>query len=511
MAMLPGLQLNVSQQLKLTPQLQQSIKVLQFSAIELQQAIEDALDSNVMLEVEEDFSADLVPLAESPAQDDTTDWDELSFPSLNMESTGQDAVTSTDIAETLDCQWDDVFDSDSLSAADNTDFSVTSHREDDEYESAENYTAAHESLYDHLRWQLETYTFDDESEQQIAYYLIDAVNAQGYLEKPLEEIAQDIEQHEDWLPSNSLMNEVLNIIQQNFEPSGVAARSVQECLIIQLQGMIPRPQYLNIAMEMLKDRFDWFSHGEFVRLKRIYSLDDEQWQAVMNIIQSCNPKPGMAFANAESEIIIPDLILKRDKKGWKVELNAFAYPRVRVNTEYIDLLKQVEKKQRNDPNMDAMRDNLAEARGLIKSIQSRGETLLKVAAYIIKEQSQFFELGDIAMRPMVLRDVAESLGLHESTISRATTQKYIQTPRGTLELKHFFSSSVSQYGPQDASATAIKARIKQLIDAENPKKPISDQDLVDQLDAAKVSVARRTVAKYREAMGIPSSSQRRKR
>jgi RNA polymerase sigma-54 factor len=516
MALMPGLQINQTQQLKLTPQLQQSIKILHYSAIELQQMIADALDTNVMLEVEEsDYEAAIMAELDRPILGDEAEdrhHDELSLAGLEFQSlAGEGSITSQEMTSTLDCQWDDLFDSDQLGHEDRaTDFTVSSFREDDEYESAENYTSGHESLYDHLRFQVETFSFDDD-EQLIAFYLIDAVNEKGYIESPLNSIVADIAHNEGIRYSEAAVERVLITIQQNFEPSGVGARNVQECLLIQLASLIPRPKIAKTVIEMLSEHFDWFSHGDFARLKRVYGLSELQWQEAMQLIQSCNPKPGLRYANAETDIIIPDLVIKRAKKGWKVDLNPLAYPRVRVNSEYVDLIKTLDRQQKSRDNVLMLKDNLAEAKGLIKSIQSRGETLLKVGAYLVQEQAAFFEEGEIAMRPLVLRDVADALGMHESTISRATTQKYMQTPRGTYELKYFFSSSVSQYGPQDQSATAIKARIKQLIDAENPKKPISDQDLAEQLSAQNISVARRTVAKYREAMGIPSSSQRRKK
>lgn len=514
MALMPGLQINQSQQLKLTPQLQQSIKILQYSAIELQQMIADALDSNVMLEAEEpDYERlDLPSEPEAVPQDDT--WEHEAnerLTSLEFQEVAHDSTASSEMTSTLDCQWDDLFDSDHLSHHEgSSDFSVTSFREDDDYEPAESYTASHESLYDHLRFQVETFSFD-EREQLIAFYLIDAINDNGYFEPPFSDIAGDIARNEGIRVSESMILAVLTTIQQNFEPSGIGARTVQECLLIQLACMMPRPKLAKTVIEMLTEHFEWFSHGDFVRLKRVYGLSELDWQGTLTLIQSCNPKPGLRYANAESDIIIPDLVIKRAKKGWKVDLNPLAYPRVRVNSEYVDLLKTLDRQQKADANVLQLKDNLTEAKGLIKSIQSRGETLLKVGAYLVQEQAEFFEQGEIAMKPLVLRDVADALGMHESTISRATTQKYMQTPRGTYELKYFFSSSVSQYGPQDQSATAIKARIKQLIDVENPKKPISDQDLAEQLSEQNISVARRTVAKYREAMGIPSSSQRRKK
>lgn len=518
MAMLPGLQFNVSQQLKLTPQLQQSIKILQHSAIELQEAISEALDSNIMLELEMDDASASSPneSAELTNFDDVdadTEFDTLS--EFNSVSDDHSIDHRNNLTENLDCQWDDLFDKDGNEApiqqSEFEDFSVTSHHENDDYTPAESYTAAHEDLYSHLKWQVDTFTWGTDIQQAIAYYLIDSIDEQGYLSSDLDQVIEAISENERFTPNEDDIETVLTLIQDNFDPAGVGARSIQECLLIQLKGMLPQTALIDTTIRMLSERFDWFAHGDFTRLKRVYGLDEASWIALMALIQSLNPKPGLSFADSEREVIIPDLIIKRDKKGWKIELNPNAYPRVRVNNEYVDLLKHLDKSSRSQEQAEAMKEKLLEARGLIKSIQSRGETLLKVGAYLVAEQAKFLDEGDVAMKPLVLRDVADALGLHESTISRATTQKYMQTPRGTYELKYFFSSSVSQYGPQDQSAVAIKARIKQLIDAEDPKKPISDQDLVDKLETMKISVARRTVAKYREAMGIPSSSQRKVR
>lgn len=518
MAMLPGLQFNVSQQLKLTPQLQQSIKILQHSAIELQEAISEALDGNIMLELDIDDTQS----PSTPATNDTENTHDLheDFEFNNL--TEFNSVTNdpnidhiNNLTDNLDCQLDDLFDKDGnesrVEHSEFEDFSVTSHHDNDDYTPAESYTAAHEDLYSHLKWQVDTFTWGTDIQQAIAYYLIDLIDEQGYFSSDLDQVIEAISANESFTPDEDDVETILTLIQDNFDPPGVGARSIQECLVIQLKGMIPQTPLIHTSISMLSERFDWFAHGDFTRLKRVYGFNDQSWSDFMNLIQSLNPKPGLSFADSEREVIIPDLIIRRDKKGWKIELNPNAYPRVRVNNEYVDLLKHLDKSSRSQEQADAMKEKLLEARGLIKSIQSRGETLLKVGAYLVAEQAKFLDEGDVAMKPMVLRDVADALGLHESTISRATTQKYMQTPRGTYELKYFFSSSVSQYGPQDQSAVAIKARIKQLIDAEDPKKPISDQDLVDKLESMKISVARRTVAKYREAMGIGSSSQRKVR
>lgn len=530
MAMLPGLQLNVSQQLKLTPQLQQSIKVLQYSAVELQEAIEEALESNVMLTTADDLlnnanhtlsdaHNDTDNLTEDTFDHHNSDIDLFDIASLNSNTSPtfddiSDQHAST-LAQSVDYEWETLFDSDGATdtssdnhSQDAHDYQLSHHHDDDEYTAAENYTAAHEDLYSHLTWQVSTFHWQDDAQQTIAHYLIDAINDHGYLAVDCDDIAEHINHNEPIHVNTTQVIKTLQLIHDNFTPSGVGARTIQECLHIQLRSLIPQTPLTQHATQLIEQHFDLFSQGEHQRLKRQLRWDDAHWQSIIRLIQSCNPKPGLSFANSEQTIIIPDLIVKRDKTGWHISLNSRAYPHVQVNSEYVDLLKLIDKQHKHNEQTEILKEKLIEAKGLIKSIQSRGETLLKVGTYLIKEQRQFLEEGDIAMKPLVLRDAADALGLHESTISRATTQKYIQTPRGTYELKYFFSSSVSQYGPQDQSAVAIKARIKQLIDAEDPKKPVSDQYLVEQLEQMNISVARRTIAKYREALGIPSSSER---
>lgn len=528
MALLPGLQLNVSQQLKLTPQLQQSIKILQYSAIELQEAIEAALDENIMLELVQDEVSEESTLIHANQQEqsnkaenhseqelygEASDFEQLNSSVQSLEQLSEQQAN--DIADSVDYNWEESFEASESHQEhkdnDFNDYRVSNHRDDDEYTSPENYTSQHEDLYGHLSYQVETFNWRNDEQQAIALYLIDAVNDQGYLAVECHEIAEHINENEMFSTNERQVEQTLKLIQDNFTPAGVAARDVQECLFIQIAAIIPQTTLTKACLRLIGHHFDDFAKGDANRIKRANGWKDDDWQAMIELIQACNPKPGLAFANSEQEVIIPDLVIKRSKQGWLVSLNSRAYPHVQVNNEYVDLLKQIDKKDKQNAQTDTLKDKLGEAKNLIKSIQSRGETLLKVGAYLVEEQAAFLEEGEVAMKPLVLRDVADALDLHESTISRATTQKYMQTPRGTYELKYFFSSSVSQYGPQDQSAVAIKARIKQLIDGEDPKKPISDQYIVEQLEVQKISVARRTVAKYREALGIPSSSNRKVR
>lgn len=490
MALMPGLQLNIGQQLKLTPQLQQSIKILQYSALEVQQVIKTTLESNFMLEVEdeEDFDS-LESYEETPEQENFTEDAPLDI--------NNDQNLSEEIE--LDMSWNEVF----------SDHTVSSSAHNDEYTSAENYTAGHTSLYQHLVWQLEI-TAMSELEHVIGSYLIDDINEEGFLTSQLEDILESIQDNESSLPGVSEltledMQQALQMVQQ-FEPSGVGARDLQETLLLQLDAL-PQKPFVVTAKQLIRENFEWLSFHDHKRIKKMYGLTDDDLTTLLKLIQSLNPRPGREYANTESEVIVPDLRLRRDaKSGWVVELNTDAFPKLSVNSTYIDLINQMG----SNDDSKKMKEQLLDAKGLIKSIHSRGETLLRVGVFIVKRQKEFFEKGEEAMQPMVLREVAEELELHESTISRATNQKFIQTPRGTFELKYFFSTGIGQYGSADQSSTAIKAHIKSLVDNEDPKKPLSDNKLMALLEEKEISVARRTIAKYREALNIPSSSERKK-
>lgn len=497
MAMMPGLQISVGQQLKLTPQLQQSIKILQYSALEVQQTIDATLEANYMLEVEEEELNDEERTLEllDNAYKDASEQDLKNEQPIDIN-------TNENIGEDMDvdCEWEEVY-SDYTSSTSSTTQSSSS----DDFTAAENYTSADKSLHDHLYWQSDVYQWS-EGEDIIADFIIDDITDEGYLASTLPELLESIlSLHPKATLTLGNLESVLKVIQQ-FEPTGVGARSIQESLLIQLANMVQTP-YVVTAKQLISENFDWLTLHDHKRIKKMYGLDDDELNALLRLIQALNPRPGREFSPADSEVIIPDLRLKRAKSGWVVELNADAFPRLSVNAAYVDLASKLN----NSEQSKKIREQVIEAKGLIKSIHSRGETLLKVATFIVEKQHGFFEIGELAMQPLVLRDVAEHLDLHESTISRATNQKYMQTPRGTLELKYFFSSGVSQYGSADQSAISIKAHIRALIDKEDPNKPLSDSKLMELLDNdQEISVARRTIAKYREALGIPSSSERKK-
>jgi len=487
MALMPGLQLNVGQQLKLTPQLQQSIKILQYSALEVQQTIETALESNFMLEIDEEDLRNDEEQASPEAQEAST-INEDSEVNLENQNTIEDPH--------VDMSWDEVY----------GDYKSTSSHSDSEYSAPETYTAASESLYDHLQWQLDIAPFTD-IERVIASYIIDDINEEGFITSTLDELALYINEElsDDGIMINVAdVNNVLAKVQQ-FEPTGIGARDIRESLLLQLQSMKQVP-YVVSAKQLIEENFDWLTYHDHKRIKKFYGLNEEELITLLKLIQSLNPRPGRMFADTESSIVVPDLRLRRTKSGFIVDLNQNAFPRLTVNSAYISLAEKV----KDVDQSRKIKEQLIDAKGLIKSLQSRGETLLKVGEFIVERQKGFFEEGEKAMQTLVLREVAEHLGLHESTISRATNQKYIQTPRGTFELKYFFSTGVSQYGASDQSSTAIKAHIKNLIDGEDPKKPLSDSKLMQLLEEQDITVARRTIAKYREALNIPSSSDRKK-
>ncbi|MBD3612333.1 MAG: RNA polymerase factor sigma-54 [Hydrogenovibrio crunogenus] len=495
MALMPGLQINIGQQLKLTPQLQQSIKILQYSALEVQQTISTTLETNFMLELDEDGSDDT---EEFDAAD--SEYEEEPLNESSETETELDIEASDTLSDDLqaDYEWEEVYIDSPISN------SIKSNNNDD-YTAPENYTSAEVTLSEKLYWQADIYSWPD-SQDVIASYIIDDIDDEGYLKTPLEDIMASLQKNEpDLIVSLADIEQVLSVIQQ-FEPTGVGARDLSEGLILQLKAL-PQNPYVVTAIKIIEENFDLLSVRDYKRIKKIYLLNDEELMEVIHVIQALSPRPGREYSSTQGEIVIPDLKLYRSKDGFIVELNQDAFPRLTINSAYIDMAGSL---GTDSSDSKQIKEQLIEAKGLIKSIQSRGETLLRVGKYIIEKQARFFEEGEQAMQPMVLRDVAEALELHESTISRATNQKYMQTPRGTFELKYFFSTGVSQYGSDDQSAIAIKSHIKQLIEGEDPNKPLSDNKLMALLEEKEINVARRTIAKYREALHIPSSSERKK-
>ncbi|MBE0402039.1 RNA polymerase factor sigma-54 [Halomonas citrativorans] len=468
MVMKASLQLRIGTQLTMTPQLQQAIALLQLSTLDLRQEIQQALDANPMLEQEDEFGEQAA--VETPDEE----WSESIPEELSVDS-----------------DWSDTY----------QDMGSTGSSEGPDFERQ----AAGQSLHGHLLWQLAMTDFTAR-EQLIAESLIDALDANGYLMQPLNDIrdglrAQDIEGL-----SQREMETILMRLQQ-FEPTGVFARDLRECLMLQLATLPDDTPLLVPARRLVRQFLEALGKNDMRLLKRRLSLDDEQLDDVIGLIRSLDPRPGSAYGVTDDSYITPDLVVRHDHEGWHLELNPEALPRLRIQPDYASLIKRADKSQDNQ----FLKEHLQEARWLIKSLSSRNDTLLRVGREIITRQIGFLEHGEEAMKPLILADIAEAVEMHESTISRVTTQKYIHTPRGVFELKYFFSSQISgQDGGDSHSSTAIRARLKKLIQDEPPGKPLSDSRLVTLLEDGGITVARRTVAKYRESLGIPSSSERRR-
>lgn len=490
--MKPSLQLRLGQQLTMTPQLQQAIKLLQLSTIELQQEIQEALDANPLLEMEDEYGNDAPPSnsddnarAEAEQQEHSA-ADEYADPEIPDTS---DALTEQNIKEDLplDSTWDDM-----VSAAP---VAGTAPVDDDMVFQGE----TTETLQDYLRWQMQLTPFS-ETDRAIAEIIIEAIDENGLLTISCEEILEslgidDVEADE--------VEAVIKRIQL-FDPVGVAARSIQECLLIQLRQFDPETPFLKETRDVIQNHSEFLANRDFRSLMRVTKLKEDELREVMRLIHSLNPRPGADVIREEQQYTIPDVSVKKVKGRWVVELNPDAFPKIRINEQYAAMSRQV----RNSSDSQFIRSHLQEAKWFLKSLESRNETLLKVANCIVQQQQAFFEHGEEAMKPMVLNDVAEMVGMHESTISRVTTQKYMHTPRGIFELKFFFSSHVSTESGGECSSTAIRAFIKKLVAAENPAKPLSDSRMAEILSEQGINVARRTIAKYRESLFIPPSNQR---
>ena len=484
----PGLQLSLGQSLTMTPQLQQAIKLLAMSTLELQQEVQSALDDNPLLELDDGQSPDEA----SPSEASNATSESVERETLNLDQATQPADEMP-----IDTAWDDVYiGSTSGSGGEPV---------DEDGEPIEARKAAIETLQDHLRWQLNVTPFSD-LDRLIAEAIIDGLDARGYLTIGLDELAETALNWGKEEPEEDEVLAVLHRIQQ-FDPPGVAARNLSECLLIQLKQKPESTEHLAGAILILREHTARLAAGDLAGLMRTTGLSERSVHAAIALIRQLKPHPGEGWASVDDERqVIPDVVVRKLRGVWRVELNPDAAPKLRVNAGYAGMIKRADSSRDNQ----YIRDNLQEARWLIKSLQSRHETLLKVASCIVEHQRGFLEHGPEAMQPLILRDVADEVGLHESTISRVTTQKYLLTPRGLFELKYFFSSHVSTSAGGEASSTAIRAMIKKLINQEDQRKPLSDSKLAELLLAQSIEVARRTVAKYRESLNIPSSSDRKR-
>ena len=535
--MKPTLQLKIGQHLTMTPQLQQAIRLLQLSTLDLQTEIQEALESNPLLDVDEsspdndssDSNSDQTQQSSSD-NDQSIDFSKSNDSVDSSSSSGtEDAAVDLEGKEMpnelpVDSDWDTMFDGSGPSSSGGS-------FDDDDFDF-DSRNSAPESIYDTLMWQLNLTPMSD-MDRMIAMAIIEAINPKGYMTQTVEEIRdgvlaqQDVvadlirlqqeeleamniqllpEEDEDDSPVS--LEEVLAVLHrvQQFDPPGVAARDLPECLLIQLKQLPKDEPAREDAIMVVEVFLDALGSRDFATIMRKGKLSETRLKSAIALVQTLNPYPGSSVESDDTQYVIPDVIVSKDKGRWKVELNPEATPRLRVNSGYASMIQRAD----NSSDNTFLKNNLQEARWFIKSLQSRNETLLKVATKIVEYQIGFLEQGEEAMKPLVLHDIAEAVGMHESTISRVTTQKFMHTPRGIFELKYFFSSHVSTSSGGECSSTAIRAIIKKLIAAENPKKPLSDSKIANILEEQDIKVARRTIAKYREAMMIPPSNERKR-
>lgn len=508
-----SLQLKLSQQLTLTPQLQQAIRLLQLSTVELEQEIEQMLAENPLLErtADEDehdtenitATNDLSELERSELeQQQTLLMLEQMIQAYEVEEVApvHESVERLTLADITDTDW---LAENSSSYGSGED--VFSEDEDDSL-AWQNQLTAPITLREHLISQARLLRI---SERQLQYVLllIEYLDERGILTVSLEELADEIDPENQNMPV--LIHELAQALKhvQSLEPIGVGARSLSECLALQLYAYAPQMTPIRqLALDIIESHLNLFAARDFNKLKRLLKCDEEQLRDVQNLILRLDPDPCREFADVETRYIVPDVIVTEGGNNtWIVQLNPEALPRLRVNHVYANILQNHRDRER--PHAELL-SQLQEAKWMIKNIQQRFETILKVSEAIVAKQSAFFLQGEVAMKPLVLRDIAEEVNLHESTISRVTSQKYMLTPRGLYELKYFFSSHVSNQEGDAHSATAIRALIKNLIATESPQQPLSDSKIAEKLAETGVQVARRTVAKYRESMHIPAVNQR---
>ncbi|MCB1615545.1 MAG: RNA polymerase factor sigma-54 [Pseudomonadales bacterium] len=477
------LQFKLGQQLTMTPQLQQAIRLLQLSTLELQQEIQQILDTNPMLEIVEEFSS-------TASQETEKNTDETSV---------SDQLNDEHIPDELavDSDWEDIYEPGHSGEGNSTEAGFSENRND-------NRNATTETLQDYLLWQLNLTPMTN-NDRLIAESIIDAIDPSGMLNQSAEDLHQGLAKQ--WPEEDPLeLDEVLAVLHriQQFDPPGVASHDLRECLLIQLNQLHPDTPWLLDAKLVVSEYLDLLANRDFNQLMRKAEIRQNTLIKVIELIQSLNPYPGTSIETSNTEYITPDAYVFRKKGRWVVRLNQDVSPNIRINELYASMIKRAD----NSRDNTFLKNNLQEARWFLKSLESRNETIYKVACAIIDEQQGFLDYGPEAMKPMVLHDIAERVEMHESTISRVTNQKYIHTPRGIFELKFFFSSHVSTSGGGECSSTAIRALIKKMISNEPEKKPLSDNKIAQLLEKEGINVARRTIAKYRESMNIPPSNER---
>ncbi len=486
-----GLNIKLGQSLSMTPQLQQAIKLLQLSSTELEQEIQEVLDSNPLLERAEE--------AQSDSENITDNSTEAKSEKESTEKNLSDSANETIPEEmSIDADWDEIYDPEWKTSKNNelsnnaSDFIETMH-------------SAEQGLHEHLMWQVDmaNLSFQD---KEIAKLIIDYLDDDGYLTESLEDIHQSLK---DILLIDFDEVEAILTYVQHLSPIGIAARNLGECLLIQLKQLYSESPLYKKANRLLDKNLDLLEKRDYVGIKRALRVTDSVLQDLIKLIRTLEPKPGKLFNPSTTDYITPDVYVKKINGKWKISLNGNTQTELRVNSYYEDMLSPTKQQEALPKDTSKyIKENLQQARWFINSLENRNSTILNVAHAIIENQLPFLQYGDEAMKPMVLSDLASQLGVHESTVSRVTTKKYMHTPRGVYEFKYFFSSHVSTDTGGECSATAIRAMIKNLIAKEDPKKPLSDNKLTNLLNEQGINVARRTVAKYREAQAIPSSHDR---
>ena len=508
--MKPSLQFRLSQHMALTPQLQQSIRLLQLSTLELHQEIEQMLEQNPFLEPEDDSPAlDLAAAAEFERQRNDRNNTEDSAPSGDTDAPSSEAgIDTAELGTTERDDWEngterEDFDGISETPSRNND-------SDDDFDPMSR-NAPTVSLQDHLKEQLLGTRLSTEDMAAVEV-LIESLNDDGYLADPLEEIAASL------LPEDAdedTIDELMSRLRcalgwlQSLEPVGVGAANLADCLVLQLKTQAPS-RIRDVAIDICKHHLELLARRDTRKLMSAAGATEAEVKQAQGLIVQLEPKPGRAFTRAEANIIVPDVIVQKSGRGWKVVLNPDVMPKLRINDLYAQALRASRSPRGTaaSEGHTAMSSRLQEARWFVKNIQQRFDTILRVSQAIVDRQKNFFSHGEIAMKPLVLREIADELGLHESTISRVTTAKYMNTPFGTFELKYFFGSSLNTEAGGNASSTAVRALIKQLVSAEDAKKPLSDSQLANMLEEQGIQVARRTVAKYREALKIAPANLR---
>lgn len=473
--------LKVANSLSLTPQLQQAIRLLQLSSLELEQEIQIQLDSNPLLEkVEEQNSVE--SLSNLEKEQDNSDLTN----ELNADHLPDDLPVDTD--------WDDVYthQSTSLGSA--------------EFEEREDNRQGHLGLKEHMLEQINLLHFS-QIDRLIAYCIIDSLDDKGFLDVEISEITSSVQHLLESMEYDEEIedDEVLVVLKhiQRLDPIGIGSRNLAECLMVQLESLPVQTAYRNEAIVLLK-HYELLISNELAKLLKQTGLNTDQLKSAVNLLKTLKAHPGLEFEDKDSDYQIPDVVVMKRNDHWQVQLNPDVMPKLRINSFYANMIRRADQSDENQ----YLRNQMLEAKNFIKSVDERHKTLLKVASCIVEHQKAFLEIGAEGMKPLVLRDIAEEVELHESTVSRVTTNKYMLTPRGLFELKYFFSSHVGTTSGGEASSTAIRAKIKKMIAEENVRKPLSDNAIANMLKDEGIDVARRTVAKYRESLHIPSSSER---